>query len=209
MPSYNARAAGSGLQETRAQRSRARLLAAARELFAAHGYESVPSQEIVVRAGLTRGALYHHFGGKEGLYDAVHEIIHGEIGERMVTASARARGPWKGLVAGCLAFLDACTDPEVQSVVLLDGPAVLGWERWRAVAADHSLGLLKEALLEVMATGSLPQRPVEPLAILLSGGMTEAGMWIARAPRPERARAEAGAALVAILEAMRIPPPSR
>ena len=126
-----------------------------------------------------------------------------EIAERITRAAGAHDGVWEGLVAGCLAFLDACTDPEVQRIVLLDGPAVLGWERWREVDAAHGLGLLKEGLREVMAAGELAEQPVDPLAHLLSGAMNEAGMWIARAATPKRARRDAGAALRAMLESLR------
>ena len=190
-------------QEARSLATREALVAAARPLFAGRGFDAVPAEEIVERAGLTRGALYHHFGGKPGLFDAVHETFHREIAGRIEAAAARARGPWDALVAGCRAFLDACADPDVQRVVLLDGPAVLGWERWRAVDAAHGLGLLTAGLREAVAAGELPTQPVEPLAHLLSGAMNEAGMWMARAPDPRRARREADAALRGVLEAMR------
>lgn len=198
---------GPGRQETRTAATRARLIGAARELFADRGFDAVPAEEIVERAGLTRGALYHHFGGKAGLFEAVHELLHREIAGRIEHAAAVEPGPWGGLVAGCLAFLDACTDPEVQRLVLLDAPVVLGWERWRAVDAAHGLGLLKQGLGEAMAAGDLPGQPVDPLAHLLSGAMNEAGMWIARAPDPEQARREAGEALVGMLARMRTRPP--
>lgn len=192
-----------GRQELRSAATRERLIAVARPLFAERGFDAVPAEEIVERAGLTRGALYHHFGGKEGLFAAVHEALHRDIGERIERAAARARGPWEALVAGCLAFLDACADPEVQRVALLDAPAVLGWERWRAVDAAHGLGLLKAGLQDAMAAGELAERPVDALAHLLSGAMNEAGMWIARAANPKRARREADAALRGVLGAMR------
>lgn len=193
-----------GRQQLRTAATRERLVAVARPLFAERGFEAVPAEEIVERAGLTRGALYHHFGGKAGLFDAVHEALHRDVGARIERAAARARGPWAALVAGCQAFLDACTDPEVQRVVLLDAPAVLGWERWRAVDAAHGLGLLKAGLREAMAAGEIRRQPVDPLAHLLSGAMNEAGMWIARAPDPGRARREADAALRTMLGALRV-----
>jgi AcrR family transcriptional regulator len=199
-------APGPGRQELRSAATREKLISVARPLFAERGFDDVPAEEIVERAGLTRGALYHHFGGKAGLFDAVHEALHQDIGERIERAAGRAVGPWEALVAGCLAFLDACADPEVQRVVLLDAPVVLGWERWRAVDAAHGLGLLKAGLRDAMAAGELPAQPVDPLAHLLSGAMNEAGMWIARAANPKRARREADAALRAVLGAMRVAP---
>jgi len=189
--------------DERSGATRAALVAAARPLFAARGFEAVPAEEIVAVAGLTRGALYHHFGGKPGLFDAVHAELHAEVAGRIARAAEAAEDAWAALVAGCLAFLDACAEPEFQRVALLDAPAVLGWERWRAVDAAHGLGLLKQGLDETMQAGALAERPVDPLAHLLSGAMNEAGMWIARADAPARARREAGAALVALLEGLR------
>ncbi|MGH7525832.1 MAG: TetR family transcriptional regulator [Gemmatimonadales bacterium] len=198
------RARRSGRQELRSAATREKLISVARPLFAERGFDAVPAEEIVGRAGLTRGALYHHFGGKEGLFDAVHEALHRDIGERIERAAERAGGPWEALIAGCLAFLDACADRKIQRVMLRDAPVVLGWERWRAVDAAHGLGLLKAGLREAMAAGELPKQPVDPLAHLLSGAMNEAGMWIARAANPKRARREADAALRAMLGAMRV-----
>jgi AcrR family transcriptional regulator len=202
------RAPAPGRQEIRSAATREKLVGVARALFAERGFDAVAAEEIVERAGLTRGALYHHFGGKEGLFGAVHDALHRDIGERIERAAAGARGPWEALVAGCLAFLDACTDPEVQRIVLLDAPVVLGWEQWRAVDAAHGLGLLKDGLRGAMAAGDLAEQPVDPLAHLLSGAMNEAGMWIARAADPDRARQEADDALRALLGVLRVTHPS-
>ncbi len=196
-------------QEIRSAVTRETLAGIARPLFSERGFDAVSAEEIVERAGLTRGALYHHFGGKEGLFNAVHEALHREIAERIERAAEQAPGPWEALVAGCLAFLDACTDPEIQRIVLLDAPVVLGWEQWRTVDAAHGLGLLKGGLRDAMAAGELPKQPIDPLAHLLSGAMNEAGMWIARAANPKRARGEAAAALRMLLNAVRVTPRAR
>lgn len=188
-------------QEQRTQITRERFLDAARELFAARGFDAVSQEELVRHVGLTRGALYHQFGGKEGLFDALYDQMQQEIAAR-IAAAADALGARAALHAGCRAFLIACADPATQRVVLRDAPRVLGWERWREVDARHGLGTLKEGLRAVVASGDLAPQPVDPLAHLLSGAMNEAAMWIARAPDPDAALREAIAALDGILDGL-------
>lgn len=192
--------------DARTAATRAALVEVARPLFAERGFEAVPAEELVAAAGLTRGALYHHFGGKPGLFDAVHEQLHAEVAARIARAAGRVADPWEALVAGCEAFLDACTDAEFQRIALIDAPAVLGWERWRAVDAAHGMGLLRQGLEEAMEAGAIaPRTPaaLDALAHLLSGAMNEAGLWIARSPSSARARRAAGAELRTLLEALR------
>src|SRR6188472_3338672 len=116
---------------SRGDSTRSSLTSAARTLFAERGYAGVGTEEIVARAGVTRGALYHHFADKRDLFRAVHE----ELEEALVAdIGARLDGiedPWELLVTGVRAFLDACTDPALIQISLLDAPAVLGWEEWR------------------------------------------------------------------------------
>lgn len=189
----------------RTRATRAKLVETGRALFAARGFGGVPAEEVVRAAGLTRGALYHHFGGKQGLFESVYEALQQEVAAGIERAAAEAPDPWSGLCAGCRAFLNACVDPEVQRIVLLDAPAVLGWERWREVDAAHGLGLLKEGLREAMAGGALAPQPLDPLAHLLLGAMNEAAMWIARSAEPHVALSQATTALDRVLEGLRPP----
>jgi AcrR family transcriptional regulator len=185
--------------------TRATILRAARELFTEHGYGGVGTEEIVRRAVLTRGALYHHFADKKDLFRAVHEEIEGEvmeaIGARMAAAEA---DPFALLVVGTRAFLDVCTDPAITRVTLVDAPSVLGWEEWREIDVRHSLGLLIAGLQGGMDAGVLRHQPVRPLAHLMLGAMGEAGMVIANAPDPEAARAEVEPALFGLLDGLRV-----
>lgn len=191
-------------QSDRTAATRAVLLRVATIRFIERGFAGVAAEELAAEAHLTRGALYHHFGSKEGLFDAVHEALHEEIASHITRAAARARDPWDALVAGSIAFLDACADSRYQRVVLLDAPAVLGWERWREVDAAHGLGLLKTGLREAMTAGAIRRQPIDALAHLLSGAMNEAGMWIARADDPLRARRDATTALRTLMGALRL-----
>jgi AcrR family transcriptional regulator len=194
-------------QTERTQATRARLLAVARDRFARDGFNAVSAEDLVRAAGLTRGALYHHFAGKDGLFLAVYEAMQREIAVRIEAAATAAPDAWEALRRGCLAFLDACTDPAVQRIVLLDAPTVLGWERWRQVDAAEGVSLLSEGLREAIAAGDLPAQPVEPLAHLLTGAMNEAGMWIARSPNPAAAHALVTAAFERLLAGLRRPVP--
>ena len=184
----------------------AALVTAARALFAERGYANVGTEEIVRRAGMTRGALYHHFrGGKEELFRAVVVQLSAETAGR-VRAEARAvQDPWDALVAGIDAFLDACATTEVQRILLVDGPAVLGWDVWRAIDADYGLGLLQDALERAIEAGRMPPQPTRAAAHVLLGALDEAAMVVARADDPLNARAEMGQTVHRLLEGLRVP----
>ncbi|MGH2950711.1 MAG: TetR/AcrR family transcriptional regulator, partial [Solirubrobacterales bacterium] len=128
-------------QAERSQATRAALIGAARELFADRGYAGVGTEEIVKGAGVTRGALYHHFGGKRDLLRAVYEQMESEFMERIAAAASPGAGALETMRAGAEMFLDHCLEPDVQRIVLLDAPAVLGWDEWREIGADYGLGL--------------------------------------------------------------------
>jgi AcrR family transcriptional regulator len=184
--------------------TRATLMRAARELFTEHGYGGVGTEEIVRRAQVTRGALYHHFVDKKDLFRAVHEQIEGEV---IVAVAAQMTNPdadpYELLVDGARALLDICTDPAITRVTLVDAPSVLGWEEWREIDMRHGLGIVIAGLQGGMDAGILRSQPVRPLAHLLLGAMGEAGMVIANAGDPEAARAEVEPALIGLLEGLR------
>ena len=186
--------------------SRATLVRAARELFTERGYGGVGTEEIVRGAKLTRGALYHHFADKKDLFRAVHEQIEeevmGAIAAQMAAAASDA-DPFAVLALGTRAFLDACTDPAITRIALVDAPSVLGWEEWREIDARYGLGIVVAGLQGGMDAGVLRRQPVQPLAHLLLGAIGEAGMVIANAADPELARAEVEPALLGLLEGLR------
>lgn len=188
----------------RSQATRAALVTAARELFARDGYAATPTTAIVTRAGVTRGALYHHFRDKEDLFRAVYEAVEQELTGRVVTMLAEVEGPLEQLRAGAAAFLDACLEPDVQRIVLLEGPTILGWSRWREIDQAYGLGLMKTALQVAVDAGAVRPLPVEPMAHVLLGALVEAGMLLAHAPDPETTRAELGAAIDVLVGALQI-----
>jgi AcrR family transcriptional regulator len=183
--------------------TKGRLEAVARELFGARGFEAVSAEELVAKADVTRGALYHHYDGKEGLFAAVVETIMGELHAQLAREAAGQGDPLKALQLGVGVFLKACSEPSVQQILLVDAPAVLGWQRWRELDAKYGLGLLKQALAAAAAAGSLRGGDVDVSAHLLLGAITEAAMLIARAPNPAKARKWAERALIAVIEGCR------
>jgi AcrR family transcriptional regulator len=184
----------------------AALIGAARELFTQRGYAAVGTEEIVQAAGVTRGALYHHFrGGKEQLFQAVLVQVSAETTTRIAQMASNAGDPWDELVTGIDAFLDACTTPEMQRIVLIDGPAVLGWDVWRAIDAEHGLGLLEQVVQNAIDAGQLAPQSARAVAHVLLGALDEAAMVVARAEDPIAARAEMGKTVRHLLDGLRGP----
>src|ERR671915_941801 len=177
-------------REERAEVTRGALMRAARELFAERGYAAVGTEQIVERAGVTRGALYHHFRDKRDLFRAVHVEMERELMEAIGERMGQASDPIDLLASGLNAFLDACTDPAVIRINLPDAPSVLGWAEWREIDERFGLGLITAGLENAMAAGIFPRREVRPLAHLLLASLVEAAMLIANAPDPKAAREE-------------------
>jgi AcrR family transcriptional regulator len=195
--------AGTGSRQTeRSAATRARLVAAARELFAERPYADVGTEEIVRRAEVTRGALYHHFTDKRDLFRAVHEQLEAElvdaIGRQL--ADTAVSDPVEGLRIGARSYLDACEDPSFARITLIDAPAVLGWAEWRRIDEEYALKVILLGLEAAMESGVFRRRPVLPLAYLMLGTMGEAGLRIANG---EGGREEVEDALMALLDGLR------
>jgi len=169
-------------QAARSASTRAKLLKAARALFARNGYAGVGTEEIVRRAGVTRGALYHQFATKEDLFAAVYEQVEQDLTRRVVASLSGIESPFAALRAGIRAFLEECRAPEVQQIALIDAPAVLGWERWRQVAESNGLGLMQAEVAAAIAAGEIVALAAEPLAHLLMGALDEGALLVARDP---------------------------
>lgn len=189
-------------QAERAEATRKALIAAGRELFAERGYDDVGAEEIVRAAGLTRGALYHHFpSGKPALLEAIYERLEAESTERVahVVLDSEMDSPLAAMKAGVAAFLDECAEPGFQQIVLHDAPAVLGWERWREIAAANGLGLIEASLIAAIEAGEIRPLPVKPTAHLLLGALDEAAMLLARSSDPA-GRAEVTSVLLVLID---------
>lgn len=191
-------------QTARSAATRARLVAAGRALFAKHGYAGVGTEQIVRRARVTRGALYHHFADKRDLFRAVHESLEAEGMERIAAALVEAQGddPVEAMRVAVGAFLDGAVDPGRSRITLIDAPSVLGWAEWREIDARYGLGLATAALEAAMAAGRMSRRPVAPLASLLVAALGEAGILVASADDPAAARPEVEAAVLALIDGL-------
>jgi AcrR family transcriptional regulator len=192
-------------QNLRSEATRQRLVAAARTLFAESGYAGVGTEQIVQAAGVTRGALYHQFRDKADLFAAVAEIVQAEVAHR-ITSGAETDGlvdPMTALHAGVRRFLEACADPAVERILLLDGPAVLGWQAWRDLSDSYGLGLLQHGLQAAMDAGAISPQPVVPLAHVLIGALDECALYVARAADTAAARQQCTAILQQLLDGLR------
>jgi AcrR family transcriptional regulator len=189
-------------RRTQAERSattKTALLRAARELFAERGFAATSRDEIAELAGVTRGALYHHFDGKEAVLRAVVLEMEMELVERVAAAARAAPRGMDQLRAGCLAYLDACTEPAIRRIQLLEGPAVLGWEEIRELNASYSVDLLQPALAAAMNRPA-DDADVNITAHLLLGALNEAALLLATADEPRRVRRQVAATFSAFLD---------
>lgn len=189
-------------RRTQAERSRATrsaLIEAGHRLFAERGFAGVPADELVTTAGVTRGALYHHFDGKDGLFRAVFEEVEESITAEVADAVAEAPGIVEGMTAAVGVFLDICQRPDVLRIALVDAPAVLGWQQWRAIEREHGLGLIDGLLERASSEGVLAVEPSPALAQMVLSMVIEGALTIAHAPTPDAARAEVETALLTLL----------
>jgi AcrR family transcriptional regulator len=197
------------IRKTQAERSeatRAELIRVARALFTDPGYSETSLDAVAEQAGVTKGALYHHFKNKRELFQAVFEQLEVEICERVIMAAAGAGADvWKGLQAGVMAFLDAgANDAAIQRIVLLDGPTILGWETWKEIDERYGFGLTKASIEQAMEAGVLAKRPAEPIARLFLASLSEAAIQIARADDRQQAMEEMSSAIWALVESLRV-----
>lgn len=175
------------------------LVRAARELFAEHGYAATSTTAVAERAGMTRGALYHQFAGKEALFRAVYEDVEREVTERVLAALPGATDELDAMLRGADAFLDACLDPAVRRIVLVEGPSVLGWATTREILQAYGLGLMRASVQSLLDARLIEPQDLDPLAHMLLGGLTEAGLMLAHADDPDAERPRVGVAVRTIL----------
>jgi AcrR family transcriptional regulator len=187
-------------QAERTSATRRALLDAARVQFAEKGFAGTGREQVAAAAGVTRGALYHHFGTKEGLFRAVVEELEAGLAEQVATAAMAGADPVDELRRGCLAFLDACLEPAVRRIVLLEAPVVLGWDAWREIDARYGLALVRSGLSGALDQIRLNPGSVDPLAHLLLGALNEAALLVATADDPARARKQVGETVTLVLD---------
>ena len=196
---------GRRTQAERAAETRDALIGAARPLFASVGFAEASLETIVRNAGVTRGALYHHFTDKTELFAAVFERVEGEMAARMGEAVAAAghSDPVEIMRLCSGLWLDACAEPEIQRIVLLEALAVLGWERWSDIGHRYNIGFVTGLLTDAIESGGIPRQPVEATALTIMGALREATLYIARAKDQRKARADAGAVMDRLIDALR------
>jgi AcrR family transcriptional regulator len=185
-----------------AEATRRKLIQAGRRLFARRGFNAVAADEIVAAANVTRGALYHHFDGKDGLFRVVVSEAMAEVKVRVMRSPSAAASPLARVEAGLHVFLEAITEPGLQRVLLIDGPAVLGWQQWRALDLENGLGLLRAGLQAAVTAGEVAVPDVETATHLLAGAIVDGAMLIGQDPRNVSVRRQVEATLVEILRGL-------
>ena len=177
-------------QAERTEATRGKLIATGRILFAEKGFAATSTEDILSASGVSRGAMYHHFTSKTELFQAVFEAVEDDLTNGvMVTATASGEtDPMRILEAGFDAFLDQCRNPEVQRIVMLEGPTVLGWDTWHELDERYAFGTIKFLLAMAAESGRVEPEAVDPLSHLLLGAIMQAGMVVARADDPVAAK---------------------
>jgi AcrR family transcriptional regulator len=187
------------------QATKAALIDVATELFAAHGYDATAIPAVLEAAGVSRGALYHHFESKEALFEAVLRSVEAEVMARVTRAARRATDPLDALRRGCAAYLAMCRDPTVRQVSLIDAPAVIGWQRWREIDEQHAFGLVKSAIAAISADGPRKLEMVDVVAHMVLAALLEVALLVARADEGRLAIRRGQAAIDELLTALLAP----
>jgi AcrR family transcriptional regulator len=191
------------LRERQAEATRELLVAIARERFTSQGYAATSIEDIVQRAGVAKGALYHHFSGKDALFRAVYEAVQADVVSAVMAAALAVQEPWASVRAGLSAFLDACLDPAFRRIVVLESMSVLQPEVREGGVEHVELPMLRTVLTPLAASDVLPGVAVEPLAYVALGGLYGAALYIARSPDPNTARREVDGVLDTLIDGLR------
>lgn len=184
-----------GKKREQSEKTRAALVSAARALFAEHGFAGTGTEQVVAKAGVSRGALYHQFRDKSDLFMAVFEDVERDMVERVAAAVADVTEPAEMMFRGCEAFLDICRENEIRRISLIDAPAVVGWERWREIDAKYGLGLIEGLVGAAAEQGALDPELVSEVSHLFLAALSEAAMVVAHAPDDAEVRARVGRSL--------------
>ncbi|WP_063051332.1 TetR/AcrR family transcriptional regulator [Nocardia arthritidis] len=179
------------LRDKHVENTRQTLLDTAARLFAEREYADLSAEELVRAAGLTRGALYHHFDGKKGLFEAVIDDLEQQAAQRIRAAIDSSTDPVERVERAMETFLDICTEPLYRHVVLLQGPIALGWRRWRELDQRHLSGLVVEAAHNLLDADRIQPHPPELLASAFYGALTEMSLSIAESDDLTHGRARA------------------
>ncbi|HUI02048.1 MAG TPA: TetR/AcrR family transcriptional regulator [Acidimicrobiales bacterium] len=190
--------AGTDSRANQAAATRASLVAAAREFFGSRGFAETSLDDVVARARVTKGALYHHFSGKEDLFAAVYEQVLREVSDRVVSEFLRP-DPWEALLAGCELWIDSHLDPAVQRIAMRDARAVLGWDTVRDVESRYGVVALRGVFRRAVRKEIIAAQPLRPLSLMVMGALNEACLYVADADDPVAARREVDALIERLL----------
>ena len=199
---------GKDKREAQGDATRLALIAAARDLFGESGYAATSIEEVAARAGVTKGALYHHFGGKSSLFQEVYEQVMHEVSDRVVSVFLDP-DHWKAVTEGCQLMIDAQLDPAVRRIALHDARSVLSWDVVHLIESRYGAVGIRGALRKAMHGGVIEPQPLRPLALLLAGAISEACFYVADADDPTLAREEVGRLVVRLLEGLKVKPQDR
>jgi AcrR family transcriptional regulator len=189
-----------GKRAAQGRATRGQLIEVATRLFAENGYEGTSIEAVLAAAGVSRGALYHHFAGKEALFEAVVAAVTDRVTAELMEAIAGCTDPVDAMRTAALAWIGLAGDPVIQRVVLVDAPSVLGWERWRTMDDGQTLGYMKAMLQAVSDSGRVPSGLVEPFSHMILAALDEFALVVARAPDPKAAVAEGRVAVEELLD---------
>jgi AcrR family transcriptional regulator len=181
----------------------------ATQLFAEYGFEDTSIEQVLRAADVSRGALYHHFPGKEALFEAVLEAVGDDVGRRALQGTAGVTDPYTGLRIACLAWIQIAGEPVVRRIMLIDAPAVLGWHRWRAMEEQTTLGQIRAVLAAMAAAGHLPPWLVDMFAHVVLASMNEIALVIATSDDTQTATLAGSAAVDEFLKRLLKPRPVR
>jgi AcrR family transcriptional regulator len=191
---------GPGKRAAQGRATRGQLIEVATRLFTEHGYEGTSIEAVLSAAGVSRGALYHHFAGKEALFEAVVSAVSAQVTAELTEVTSGCADPVDALRTAALEWISLAADPVIQRVVLVDAPSVLGWDRWRAMDDGRTLGALRMLLQAVSDSGRLPAELVSPFSHMLLAALDEIVLVVARAPDSTAAVAEGRMAVEALLD---------
>jgi AcrR family transcriptional regulator len=200
MSSMTEQQAASGKRAAQGRATRGQLIEVATRLFAEHGYEGTSIEAVLSAAGVSRGALYHHFAGKEALFEAVVSAVSEQVTVELTEAVKGCADPLDAMRTAAIAWIGLAADPVIQRVVLVDAPSVLGWDRWRAMDDGRTLGTMRAMLQAISDSGRLPAELVGPFSHMILAALDEIVLVIARAPDPTATVAEGRMAVQALLD---------
>jgi AcrR family transcriptional regulator len=183
--------------------TRQALVDSAVELFTKRGYAGTSLDEVAKRARVTKGALYHHFSGKQALFEAAFDAVENKLMRRLGDIVTAPGDPWETAIAGLRAYVQVCLEPAYQRIVIHEAPVVMGWERWREAEEHFSFGLLRTAIELLVSSGEIDDLPVEITARLLFGSLSAGASTIAGSSDPRKTSREVERTIVRVLEGLR------